>query len=89
MEERKVAVTDSIWRADRPFILHQTRMEMANLALGPTERYKVFTEIDTQLQNVQDSIAHAVEMAMLIVTPARRPARSNHLQEDDSCLASG
>ena len=71
MEERKVAVSDSIWKADRPFILHQTRMELANLAMGPTERYKIFTEIDTQLQAALDLFPRA---AKLIAANGTAPA---------------
>ena len=62
MEGRKVAVSDSVWKADRSFILHQTRMELANLAMGPTERYKIFTEIDTQLQAALDLFPRAAKL---------------------------
>ena len=62
MDDRKVAVSDSVWKADRPFIMHQTRMELANLALGPTERYKIFTEIDTQLQTALDLFPRAAKL---------------------------
>jgi carboxyl-terminal processing protease len=67
MEDRKVAVSDSVWKADRSFIKHQTRMELANLAMGPTERYKIFTEIDNQLQTALDLFPRA---AKLIATNA-------------------
>ena len=62
MDDRKVAVTDSIWTADRPFMLHQVRMELANLTLGPTERYKIFTEIDKQLQTALDLFPRASKL---------------------------
>jgi carboxyl-terminal processing protease len=50
MSERKVAVTDSVWKSERDFMLHQVRMELANLTLGPLERYRIFSEVDKQLQ---------------------------------------
>ena len=37
-------------------------MELANLALGPTERYKIFTEIDTQLQTALDLFPRAAKL---------------------------
>ena len=51
MDTRKVTVSDSLWKADRPFMLQQVRMELANLTLGTLERYKIFTESDAQLQS--------------------------------------
>jgi carboxyl-terminal processing protease len=49
MHDRQVAMTDSLFQADRPFMLHQVRMELATQALGRTERYRIATETDTQL----------------------------------------
>ena len=62
LDDRKVAVTDSVWQADRPFMLHQVRMELANLTLGPTERYKIFTEIDKQLAAALDLFPRASKL---------------------------
>ena len=76
MEDRKVAVSDSVWKADRPFMLHQVRMELANLALkvdAPLERYKIFTEIDTQLQAALELFPRASKLlSRAMDEPARR-----------------
>jgi carboxyl-terminal processing protease len=50
MTNRKVAMTDSIWQADRDFMVRQAREELANLTLSPLERYKIVEEDDSQLQ---------------------------------------
>lgn len=62
MENRKVAVTDSVWKADRPFMLRQVRMEIANATMGPTERYKILTEDDTQLRQALDLFPRASKL---------------------------
>jgi carboxyl-terminal processing protease len=49
MKHREVAITDSIWTADRPFMLNQVRAEIAGATSGQQERYKVLVETDTQL----------------------------------------
>jgi len=72
MADRKVTVSDSVWTADRGFVLHQTRMELANLTLGPTERYKIFTEVDKQLQAALDLFPRAAKLIASNGTPAAR-----------------
>ncbi len=76
MSDRKVAVTDSVWTADRPFIQHQVRMELANLTLGPTERYKIFTEIDSQLQTALELFPRASKL--MSQSSAATTAESSH-----------
>lgn len=49
MDARKVAVTDSAWTADRGFMLQEVRSELASATVGQTERYRIITEDDTQL----------------------------------------
>ena len=53
MELRKAEANDSLMTADRDFMTRQVRMELANEAFGPLERYKVFAEQDTQLAHRQ------------------------------------
>ena len=48
-QNRKAAVTDSVWEADRPFMLQQVRSEIAAATMGRTERYKILVEDDPQL----------------------------------------
>jgi carboxyl-terminal processing protease len=62
METRKVAVTDSVWKADRPFMLRQVRMEIANATMGPLERYKILTEEDTQLKQSLEMFPRASKL---------------------------
>jgi carboxyl-terminal processing protease len=44
-----VQMNDSTWTAEKPFVLHQLRAEIANQVLGSQERYKIAVEEDTQL----------------------------------------
>ena len=46
---RKASVSDSVWKADRPFMLEQVRSEIASATLGRTERYKILVEDDPQM----------------------------------------
>ncbi|MEK7330067.1 MAG: S41 family peptidase, partial [Candidatus Eisenbacteria bacterium] len=46
---RKAAVNDSVWQADRPFMLEQVRAEIAAAAVGRVERYKILVEDDPQM----------------------------------------
>jgi carboxyl-terminal processing protease len=72
MDTRKVTVSDSLWKADRPFMLQQVRMELANLTLGTLERYKIFTESDQQLQSSLELFPRASKlMSQAIDTPHR------------------
>ncbi len=63
MDSHKVALNDSIWQADRPFMLRQLRSELALAAnLGQTERYKILVEDDTQLQSALDLFPRASKL---------------------------
>ncbi len=46
---RKVTISDSVWQADRPFMLRQVRSEIAQNTMGSLARYRVLIEDDTQL----------------------------------------
>jgi carboxyl-terminal processing protease len=73
MEGHKVALTDSIWTADRPFILWQLRSELAFAAnLGQLEHYKILAENDTQLQGAFDLFPRASKlMSQALDAPKR------------------
>jgi carboxyl-terminal processing protease len=75
MDSHKVALTDSIWQADRPFILRQLRSELALAAnLGQTERYKILVEDDSQLQGALELFPRASKlMSQAVDPPKRRP----------------
>lgn len=62
METRKVTVSDSVWTADRPFMLRQIRSELANASLGSLERYKILLEDDTQLKAALDLFPQASKL---------------------------
>jgi len=56
---RKAAVSDSVWQADRPFMLQQVRAEIASATLGRVERYKILVEDDPQLLAALDLFPQA------------------------------
>ncbi len=49
IQTRKASVSDSIWAADRPFMLQQVRSEIAAATIGRVERYKILIEDDPQM----------------------------------------
>jgi len=59
---RKVAVGDSVWRDDRPFMVRQIRAELASNTLGQPERYKVLVEDDTQLNQALEMFPRASKL---------------------------
>ncbi len=72
METRKVTVSDSVWQADRPFMVQQIRSEVANTALGSLERYKILLEEDSQLKAALDLFPQASKLlAQAAVTKTR------------------
>ena len=44
-----VKMDDSTWTAEKPFVMHQLRAEIAAQAMGSLERYKINVEEDVQL----------------------------------------
>ena len=44
-----VKMDDSTWTAEKPFVIHQLRAELAQQTMGSLERYKIAVEEDTQL----------------------------------------
>jgi carboxyl-terminal processing protease len=76
MEAHKVAMTDSIWQADRPFILRQLRSELALAAnLGQLERYKILVEDDSQLQGALELFPRASKLMSQAVEPPNKRGR--------------
>jgi carboxyl-terminal processing protease len=62
MATRKVEASDSLWAADKDFMLRQVRMEIANETLGPLERYKIMVEDDTQLKQALELFPRASKL---------------------------
>ena len=76
MDKEKVALTDSIWTAERPFMLRQVRAELASATLGTQERYKILVEDDTQLQAALDLFPRASKLlSQSIVDDTKKPAQ--------------
>ncbi len=83
MEERKVTVSDSVWKADHGFILRQLRADLATAAnLGRTVRYKILTEDDGQLNASLELFPQATKLMTLSMgetlkgtRPTKQPAR--------------
>ena len=80
MIKGKVVVTDSVWQADRPFILRQLRADLSTSAnLGQTARYRILVEEDTQLNAALDLFPQATKlMSLSLGEPAKavKPART-------------
>jgi hypothetical protein len=77
MENRKVALTDSIWAADREFITRQLRSEFASATVGQTERYKILVEDDAQLNEALELFPRAAKLmaGSMETVHAKRSAR--------------
>ncbi|MBI5710909.1 MAG: S41 family peptidase [Candidatus Eisenbacteria bacterium] len=76
MEESKVAVTDSVWKADRPFMVRQLRADLAQATLGSIERYRILEEDDPQLNAALELFPRASKlMALSAETPAPKTTK--------------
>jgi carboxyl-terminal processing protease len=78
MDKAKVALTDSIWRADRPFMMRQVRAELASATLNPTERYRILTEDDSQLNAALDMFPRASRLMSMQATEPSRATTTTH-----------
>ena len=74
-ETKKATFTDSVWTADRPFILRQVRVELASATLGSLERYKIAVEDDAQLNSALDLFPKAARL-MAGVLDADKPQQA-------------
>ena len=57
-----VKMDDSTWTAERTFVLHQLRAEIAQQAMGSLERYKIGIEDDTQLAKALELFPQAQKL---------------------------
>jgi len=78
MVKGKVVVTDSVWQADRPFILRQLRADLSTSAnLGQTARYRILVEEDVQLKAALDLFPQATKlMSLSLGEPAKAVKRA-------------
>jgi len=72
MVKDKATISDSLMRADRAFMLRQVRAEIASATLGQTERYRVLTEDDSQLNAALDLFPRAQKL-MALGEPRKSP----------------
>jgi carboxyl-terminal processing protease len=73
MDRLKIAVSDSVWSADRPFMLRQVRAEIASATLGQLDRYKIVVEDDSQLNAALELFPRATKL--MSMAPAMDPQR--------------
>ncbi|HKQ59259.1 MAG TPA: S41 family peptidase [Candidatus Eisenbacteria bacterium] len=85
IQNRKAAVNDSAWQADRPFMLQQVRAEIASATLGRVERYKILVEDDPQILAAFDLFPRAsVLMSKAMDAGKDRPSKSGTVDSDAS-----
>ncbi len=70
-----VTMNDSTWTAEKPFVLHQLRAELASQTMGSQERYKIAVEEDTQLAQALDLFPRAAKLVAGSNTPAKAPTK--------------
>ena len=76
MAEEGVVVTDSVWQADRAFILWELRMDLATAAnLGQAARYRILVEDDVQLKAALDLFPQAAKLMSLAQDGEVKPRR--------------
>jgi carboxyl-terminal processing protease len=80
---RKAAVNDSVWQADRPFMLQQVRSEVAAATLGRVERYKILVEDDPQMLAALNLFPQASSLMSRVMDdgkPHAKPSRDGNAE---------
>jgi carboxyl-terminal processing protease len=62
IDKKGVKMNDSTWNAEKPFVLHQLRGEVAQQTMGGLERYKISVEEDTQLAKALELFPQAQKL---------------------------
>ena len=75
IKTKGVTMNDSTWTAEKPFVLHQLRAELASQTMGSLERYKVAIEEDTQLAQTLELFPRAAKLMAGGTTPAKAPTK--------------
>ncbi len=76
LDQKKVAMNDSTWTAEKGFMLRQVRAELASAQFGSLERYKIAIEDDSQLNAALDLFPRAQKlMAEAAQVQKKSPAR--------------
>ena len=68
---RKAAVSDSAWQADRSFMLQQLRAEIASATIGRVERYRILVEDDPQILAAFDLFPRASTLMSRVMEDGR------------------
>jgi carboxyl-terminal processing protease len=80
MVARKAAVDDSVWKADRPFMLEQVRAEIASATVGRVERYKILVEDDPQMIAALDLFPRASKLMSQLIDDKGVRSKPNDAQ---------
>ena len=75
IKTKGVTMNDSTWTAEKPFVLHQLRAELASQTMGSLERYKVAVEEDTQLAQTLELFPRAAKLMTGGTTAAKAPIK--------------
>ena len=75
IKTKGVTMNDSTWTAEKPFVLHQLRAELASQTMGSLERYKVAVEEDTQLAQTLELFPRAAKLMAGGNTAAKAPIK--------------
>lgn len=73
MAKDKAPASDSLMKADHSFMVRQVRAEIASATLGQTDRYRILTEDDNQLNAGLDLFPRAQKL-MALTEPRRQGA---------------
>jgi carboxyl-terminal processing protease len=87
IQNRKADVSDSVWIADRPFMLQQVRSEIAAAALNQTERYRILVEDDPQLISALDLFARASKLMSMATDDTRQESVPKGMKKGDEAAA--
>ncbi len=72
---KKVEMNDSTFAAEKDFMLHQVRAELASAQFGSLERYKIAVEDDPQLNAALDLFPRAQKLMAEAAVIQKKPAR--------------
>ncbi|MBI3539482.1 MAG: S41 family peptidase, partial [Candidatus Eisenbacteria bacterium] len=86
-ETRKATVSDSVWTADRPFMLQQVRAEIAAAALNQVERYRILIEDDPQLNSALDLFPRASKLMSMAADDTREEAAPKSVKKGEEAAA--
>jgi len=68
LDAKKVAMNDSTWQAEKPFLLRQVRAELASATLGSLDRYRIAVEDDPQLNAALELFPRAQQLMAAVLS---------------------